>query len=84
MKRALVVAIALSVVVAVGSTGAAERQARVRTVDESDRVVVLADGTKLWLAEGLVVNELQEGITVKLSYEKRDGKHVVTWIETAE
>jgi len=84
MKRTAVVAIALSVLACVAPTSAGERRGTVQAVDTGDRAVVLEDGTKLWLAEGLIVKHLQEGVTVKLSYEERDGKHVVTRVETAQ
>jgi hypothetical protein len=32
----------------------------------------------------MVVEQLREGVTVKLSYEERNGQHVVTSIEVAE
>ena len=84
MKGMSVVVIALSVPFCAGLASAAELKAEVKRVDSSDRVIVLKDGTRLRLAEDLIVKQLQEGVTVKLSYEKRDGKHVVTSIETAE
>jgi len=83
-KRTSVVAVVLAVLACVGSASAAERRGAVQLVDRSDRAILLEDGTKLWLAEGLIVRHLQMGITVKLSYEEREGKHVVTSIETAE
>lgn len=63
---------------------AAELEGKIRTVDPSDRVIVLDDGTKMWLAEGLTIERLQEGATVNLWYEERDGKHVVTSVEAAD
>lgn len=53
------------------------------TADASACVVVLEDGTRLSLAEVLTI-ELQEGVTVKLSFDERDGRHVLTSIESAE
>jgi Protein of unknown function (DUF1344) len=94
MKWMSVAAIALSVLICVGPASATELrgvgpasatqlQGKVQAVDASDRAVVLKDGTRLSLAEDRMV-KLEDGVTVKLSYEKRDGKHVVTSIETAE
>jgi Cu/Ag efflux protein CusF len=54
---------------------------KVQSVDSSERVIVLEDGTKLWIAEGLPLDDLKEGAKVKASYEERDGKNVVTKIE---
>ena len=53
-------------------------------VSPPNPVVVLSDGTRLWLVEDRVVAQLREGVTVKLSYEERNGHHVVTSIEAAE
>ena len=43
--------------------------------------MVLDDGTKLWVAEGLSMDSLQAGADVKASYEDRDGKNVATSVE---
>jgi len=50
-------------------------------VDPVDRAIVLDDGTKLWVAEGLPLDALREGARVKASYEERDGKNIVTTYE---
>jgi hypothetical protein len=84
MNGLSLVALALAVLACLGIASAAERQGKVQVVNTSDRVVLLEDGTTLWLAEGLITHQLREGLTVKLSYEERDGKHVVTRIDTAE
>jgi Protein of unknown function (DUF1344) len=84
MRRGSVAAGALALVACVGSASAGERRGTVQEVDKTDRVIRLEDGTKLWLAEGLIIRQLPVGVTVKLSYEERDGKHVVTRIEAAE
>jgi hypothetical protein len=84
MNWIVVVSVGLCLVTGMGLASAAERQAKLQVVDSWDRAVVLEDGTKLWLAEGLVVKHLREGVTVKLSYEERNGKHVVTRIDPAE
>ncbi len=60
---------------------AAEIQGKIQSVDTSDRSVVLDDGTKLWVAEGLSMDSLQAGADVKASYEDRDGKNVATSVE---
>ena len=57
---------------------AAEVSGKIQTVNAADRAVVLDDGTKLWLAEGLQIEGLKEGARVKVSYEERDGKRLDT------
>ena len=54
---------------------------KIQSVDPGERVIVLDDGTKLWVAEGLPIDTLKEGDSVKASFEERDGKNVVTAIE---
>ena len=83
MKGMSVVAMALWALTGGGLASATELQENAQTVSSSDRVFVLQDGTRLSLAEGLTI-ELQEGVTVKLSFEERDGRHVLTSIESAE
>lgn len=87
MKSVSIGAVALLLLTSAALASAGERQGKLQKIRSSDRVIVLEDGTKLWLAEGLAVKNLQQGVTVKLSYEVRDGKHVVTSVtsnETAE
>ncbi len=75
---ALVIALAL-----VGALGAlaGETAGKIQSVDMSDRAVVLDDGTKLWVAEGLSLEQLREGARIKASFEERDGRNIVTAYE---
>ena len=63
---------------------AEEVSGKIQKVDPQERTIVLEDGTQLWLAEGVSTDALQEGATVKASYEERDGKKVVTEIEVSQ
>lgn len=88
MTRVWGVVIGLSLLIGAGVTSAEEREPA-QAVELSGGVLVLEDGTRLCLVENpvverLQVERLQEGITVKLSYEVRNGEHVVTPVETAE
>src|SRR5512143_852716 len=60
---------------------AADLEGKVKSVDTADRVIELEDGTRLWAAEGLSLDNVTEGANVKLSYEERDGKNVATSVE---
>ncbi|MBI2468479.1 MAG: DUF1344 domain-containing protein [Candidatus Rokubacteria bacterium] len=84
MRKVLGVALALMLVAAVGSAWAGEIEGKIQKVEPSDRMLVLEDGTQLWLAEGLSIETLKEGTTVKASYEERDGKNIVTTFEVKE
>ena len=69
---------------AVSPLWAEEVSGKIQKVDTSDRSIVLEDGTQLWLAESVSADELQEGASVKASYEEKDGKKVVTQIEVSK
>ncbi len=71
------------VIALVGSFAAwaGETSGKIQSVDPVDRAIVLDDGTKLWVAEGLPLDALREGAWVKASYEERDGKNIVTMYE---
>lgn len=84
MKKVMGLVLALLLSGSMGLAGAAELEGKIQTMDASERVIVLDDGTKLWLAEGLSIESLKEGAKVKLSYEERDGKNVVTSLEAAD
>jgi hypothetical protein len=83
MRR--IMGLAVAVVLALSMAAwAGEIQGKIQKVDAGDRSIVLEDGTQVWLAEGLPMDKLQEGKTVKASFEERDGKKIVTSLEVAE
>ena len=84
MRKALGIALILLLVVSVVSSWAADVEGKVQKVDSIDRVIVLEDGTRLWVAEGLALDNLKEGMKVKASYEERDGKNVITNLQVAD
>ncbi len=76
--------IALALVLAVAApVAAADIEGKIRSVETADRAIVLEDGTRLWIAEGVPMDDLKEGATVKASYEERDGKNVVTNLQVS-
>ena len=80
MKKVLMAVVALLLVLPLVAL-AEDVSGKIQSIDTSERAIVLEDGTKLWLAEGLPIDNLKEGARVKASYEERDGKKVVTSIE---
>lgn len=84
MKKVIGVVMALLLMFAVGSAWADEIQGTIKAVDTAERTFQLEDGTQLWVAEGLPMDSLKEGAAVKVSYEERDGKKIVTTVEVAE
>jgi hypothetical protein len=84
MKKVLGAALALLLGLGVASASAEEVAGKIKSVDVAQRIVVLEDGTMIWIAEGVVIDTLQEGKSVKASYEEREGKKVATSVEVAE
>jgi len=84
MRKVLGIALVLLLVFSVAGAWAAEIEGKIQKVDPADRMFVLEDGTQLWLAEGLQVDSLKEGASVKASYEERDGKKIATSIKVSE
>jgi hypothetical protein len=84
MRKLLVVTLALLFVFGVAGAWADEVSGKIHKIEAADRMFVLEDGTQLWLAEGLSVDALKEGTSVKAAYEEREGKKVVTHVEVSE
>jgi Cu/Ag efflux protein CusF len=80
MKKVVAVAFALVLGLSMAAW-AGEVAGKIQAVDSAERVITLDDGTKLWVAEGIAIDNLKEGAKVKASYEERDGKNVVTSID---
>ena len=83
MKRMVVVVMALLLVVGVSAGWAEEIEGKIQQVNMAERVFTLDDGTQIWVAEGLSMDDLKEGASVKASYEERDGKKVATSVEVS-
>ena len=60
---------------------AADLDGKVHAIDTVERTVTLDDGTKVWLAEGIAIDDLREDADVRVSYEARDGKNVAISVE---
>ncbi len=84
MRKVLVIAVALLLVLSAAGAWAGEIQGKIQNVTPADRMFVLEDGTQLWVAEGLSVDTLKEGASVKATFEERDGKKVVTNFEVSQ
>jgi outer membrane lipoprotein-sorting protein len=85
MRKLLFMTLALLFVFGVAGAGSDHQiSGKIQKIETADRMVVLEDGTQLWLAEGVSVYDLKEGSSVKCAYEHRDGKKVVTSVEVSE
>ena len=58
-----------------------EQWGTVKSVDETQRKVVLSDGTQLWLMPGMSLDLLAQGKRVKILFDERTGKK---WIRSVE
>ena len=84
MTKVLGGALALLLGLGIAGAWAEEISGKIQSVDPSDRTIVLDDGSKIWVAEGVPMDNLKEGKSVKASYEERDGKKVATNVEVTE
>ncbi|HXJ77651.1 MAG TPA: DUF1344 domain-containing protein [Candidatus Methylomirabilis sp.] len=84
MRTVLGVTLALLLGLGVTLAWAEDISGKVQSVDQNERAFVLDDGSKIWVAEGVSMDALKEGASVKASYEERDGKKVATSIEVSE
>lgn len=84
MRRFVCLVLAAVLTFGVAGAWADEVSGTIQSVNVADRLVVLQDGTELWVAEGLSLDLLKEGSSVKAIYEERDGKKVVTAMEVSE
>ena len=86
MKRFLQMALAVPLIVvalAVGSAWAGDVQGKIKSVDQSGRMLTLEDGTQLMIPATVRVNrqDLMPGNDVKVSFEDKGTEKVVTQIE---
>ena len=84
MKKVLGALLAMLLGLGVAGAWAEEVAGKIKTVDTVVRVIVLEDGSMIWIAEGVAMDALQEGKSVKASYEEREGKKVATSVEVSE
>ena len=81
MVGKIVIAVCVAVLLVTGIAFAGEVEGTIKSIDAGERVVVLDDGTKIWLGDGVGADDLKEGAVVRVSIEERDGKSIATRIE---
>jgi Cu/Ag efflux protein CusF len=84
MVKSIAVVLAAGAILSFGVAQAAETAGKVQSVNTGERIVTLEDGTQLFVAEGVPMDSLKEGATVKATYEEQDGKKVVTQLEISD
>ena len=58
-----------------------EQWGTVKSVDQSQKRIVLSDGSQFWLLPGLSLDLLAEGKRVRVVYDEREGKK---WVRSVE
>jgi hypothetical protein len=83
MVKAFVCAVALTVAVS-GAALAADVEGKIKSVDTTEKSFVLEDGTKVWIGDGVSMDNIKEGSDVKASYGEKDGKNMATSVEVKD
>jgi hypothetical protein len=78
-----VATLAVGLAVAAGVAWGGEQLGTVKSVDQSQKTVLLTDGSRLWLVPGLSLELFTHGKRVKVVYDERDGKKWVRSVEAA-
>jgi hypothetical protein len=85
MKRALIASIFALGLAITGVASAADLEGTVKTIQINERVMTLSDGTTLHWTESITVSQdVQEGASVKATYEPQGDKYVLTRIEVVK
>ncbi|HEV8676025.1 MAG TPA: DUF1344 domain-containing protein [Methylomirabilota bacterium] len=79
--NAALVVLAVILAMCLSSAWAEEATGKIQKVDQDQKMIVLEDGTQLWIGDGVSMDQLAEGTEVKVSYEEKDGKKWITSIE---
>jgi len=77
MKKALGLAIALTLALSGFVAAAEQTNGTIRMIDSTDHSIVLQDGTRLWVTEGQFA-DLSLGDQVQAAYEMKGDKKFVT------
>jgi len=81
MAKVLCAALTVLLVLSVAGAWAAEIEGKIQTLDTSDRTIVLDNGTRITVADGVAIDNLREGSEVKVTFEEREGRNVATMVE---
>ena len=81
MAKWLCAAVTILLMFSVVGAWAAEMEGKIQTFDASDRTMVLDNGMRVIVADGVAIEGLREGSEVKVTFEERDGRNVATVVE---
>jgi len=78
----LAATLAFGVLLSAGLAEADDVQGRVKSIEMTQKVLTLDDGTRLfWTDDVTIADQLQSGDLVKAKYEERGGRLVLTAVE---
>ena len=81
MRLVTMLVIVLALALAAGPVLAGEMTGKIQKIDVDQKMVVLEDGTQVWLKDGAGAANVKEGDKVKVSYDEQDGKKWATGFE---
>jgi hypothetical protein len=81
MRLVTVAVIVLALALAAGPVLAGEATGKIQKIDTDQKMVLLEDGTQVWLKDAMGAASVKEGDKVKVSYEEQDGKKWATGFE---
>jgi Cu/Ag efflux protein CusF len=81
MRLVTVAVIVLALALTAGPALAGEATGKIQKIDTDQKMVVLEDGTQVWLKDGMAADNIKEGDKVKVSFDEQDGKKWATGFE---
>ena len=84
MRKLLIALSGLALLLAVGVAKAEDAKGVVKEINITEAWVLLEDGNKFILAEGVSMEELKAGDEVTVSYEMKEGNKVATEVSKAQ
>ena len=84
MRKLLTALSGLALLLAVGIAKAEDAKGIVKEINIAEAYVLLEDGNKFILAEGVSMEELKAGDEVTVSYEMKEGQKVATGVSKAQ
>jgi len=85
IASALALAAAAAVAVTLAGPASAQEVVGVyRSFDTGQRILILEDGTRLYVAEGVTLRSYEPGAKVRFFVEERDGRRYITRVITPD
>lgn len=83
-RGAMAATLAAALLLSAGIANAAQDSGKVLSFDRSSRTLTLADGTRYQLAQGIDTRSIKPGQEVKVSYQMKAGKKIVSKVTPAQ